>query len=65
MFNANPADLHSAAAVHAAGQVIEFNDTGAPVQEQGIVLHISGMKLPAEQTLLSAGALHANPLLRM
>ena len=37
MFNVNPADLHSAAAVHAAGQVIEFNDTGAPVQEQGIV----------------------------
>ncbi|MBC5765385.1 SulP family inorganic anion transporter [Ramlibacter albus] len=33
--------------------------------ERGIVLHISGIKLPVENVLKRAGALHESPLLRM
>ena len=42
-----------------------FTKICAHLHRRGIVLHISGMKLPAEQTLVNAGALHANSLLKM
>ncbi|EFJ48557.1 hypothetical protein VOLCADRAFT_90902 [Volvox carteri f. nagariensis] len=37
MFNVNPADLHSAAAVVAAGQFLEFGEDGAPLWEERVM----------------------------
>ncbi|MEP6791260.1 MAG: sodium-independent anion transporter, partial [Ramlibacter sp.] len=37
----------------------------ARLQAGGITLHISGIKLPVERVLRSAGALNEGPLLRM
>jgi SulP family sulfate permease len=42
-----------------------FAKVGGQLRQRGITLHISGMKLPAEHTLRSAGELRAGPLLRM
>jgi SulP family sulfate permease len=42
-----------------------FRKVAALLRQQGIVLHISGMKMPAESALRSAGELHPAALLRM
>lgn len=42
-----------------------FGQIHAMLQERGITLHISGIKLPVESVLRRAGALAESPLLRM
>jgi len=42
-----------------------FVKIGSQLRQRGITLHISGMKLPAENTLRSAGELCDSPLLKM
>ena len=42
-----------------------FSQLRAMLQERGITLHISGIKLPVEKVLLRAGALDEGPLLKM
>jgi SulP family sulfate permease len=42
-----------------------FRKVAAQLRQQGIVLHISGMKLPAETTLRRAGELQPGDWLRM
>ena len=42
-----------------------FVKVGAQLLQRGITLHISGMKLPVESTLRSAGELRNHPLLKM
>lgn len=42
-----------------------FTRIGAQLQQRTIMLHLSGMKLPAENTLRSAGALQGGSLLRL
>ncbi|AEG94210.1 SulP family inorganic anion transporter [Ramlibacter tataouinensis] len=42
-----------------------FTQLRKTLEARGITLHISGLKLPVEQVLRRAGALHDSPLLRM
>lgn len=42
-----------------------FVKVGAQLRQRGITLHISGMKLPVESTLRSAGELRNSPQLKM
>lgn len=50
--------------IHATG-VDVFVKIGSQLRQRGITLHISGMKLPVENTLRNAGELRDGPLLRM
>lgn len=42
-----------------------FSKVASVLRQHGIMLHISGMKLPTETALRNAGELQASPLLRM